>query len=148
MVTYNITNRGLEAQLAAIAVFLSASNRGIYHLFTAPTSISDTIDSTYFTEATFPGYTLKPVTTYTVLASGPTVSVPSVSFGPVTFVATGGTPQTIQGAWVDMQDDFSGFALRPAFALLLPNGPQVVSQPGDSIVAQLTLTLQRAPGQP
>jgi hypothetical protein len=116
-------------------------------LFLGPTTLSDTLTVSGITFATFPGYVEK--TPIAMVPSGGSMATVATISGPTeTWTCTGGgSPQTIQGWLLQAFDSTSGLTDLVAIALL-PGGPRVVSQAGDSIVAQCTLTLQRAPGQP
>jgi len=143
-ITFTLPNVGLLTKMRLINenVLFSYLNHG---LFTSPASISDTLNFAALTQATFPGYAEAPAVSG-LLSGGATSTVASLSLQPCTFTASASisSAQTIQGAYTRMV--VSGGDLF-AFALL-PGGPQVVSQAGDSIVTQLTITDQRAAGQP
>jgi hypothetical protein len=115
-------------------------------LFTSPTSLSDTLTESSFTAASFPGYGSKTVTATVAGGSGNTTAIITVSTE--TWTCTGGgSPQTIQGAFLTGKDP-TGLNNDLLVASLLPNGPQVVSQSGDQITVSLQITIARAAGQP
>lgn len=145
-ITFTLPNIGLRQKLGALADYLNAASA--FALFTAPTSISDTLNVAAITQATFPGYAAQ-TNPVSVVTGSNTNTMPSVSCAPVTFTctATFSPAQTVQGVYCLL--NVGGALGTELLALaLMPGGPQVISQPGDSIVAQLTLTDQRAPGQP
>lgn len=145
-ITFTLPNIGLYEKMASIASGIG-SGAAFGLLFISPASVTDTLDYAALTQPTFPGYGLVQPSGATPIGSN-TSTVASCSIAPVTFTCTSlaSTPQTIVGAAFALNRPVAGLDL---LALgLLPNGPQVVSQPGDSIVVQLTITDQRAAGQP
>lgn len=144
-ITYTLPNIGLRTKLD-ILNNEAQSGHLVSQLYLKPFTISDSIDNSY-TQPTFPGYAQIQIPAGTV--SGDTLSpVPTLSFASVTFSCTATVaPQTIQGVAYIASNPFTG-AYHVLAIADLPGGPQVVSQPGDSIISQLTLTDQRAPGQP
>lgn len=144
-ITFTLPNIGLKIKL--LQVLEAMINYDVsMGLFTAPSSISDTTIKAELGEASFPGYGAQAINSGTVTGSL-SDTIASLSSSPITFTCSGGgSPQTIEGVFC-YANSYDGGNDLLALALL-PNGPQVVSQLGDSIVAQLTLTDQRAPGQP
>lgn len=136
-----LPNIGLVAKLQTIGTFAGLGDSYI-RLFQNNHTVSDATTSASLVPASFAGYSPQPVgsPTYT---GGVGVTVAIAVFPPVTFACTGSSPQTIYGATYEAY-----FAVGMIAAQNLPNGPQVVAQPGDRIIVQLTLTDQRAPGQP
>lgn len=143
-ITWTMPNAGLYDKLGIIN---SVTQYGWIKagLFENALTVSDSTSLANLTDASFPGYTLALIP-QTATVMGAYTSTPSLSWSSVTFTCTGSTvPHTIWGGYVRTTN------LTPNEVLVvanLPNGPQVVSQNGDSIVLQLTLTDQRAPGQP
>jgi hypothetical protein len=140
-----LPNVAIRSELSGINS-LSAIGEVSVGLYTAPTTINDTISLGSLTQPTFLGYAPQ-VSTPVHLSGGPMVSLSALSLSPVTFTCTAvSAAQTVQGAYVWVNNPAS--AVQDLLGLIpLPGGPLVVSQPGDSIRAQCTITTQRAPGQ-
>jgi len=142
--TYTMPNIGLRQKLNWLAAAINTSNL-VCELFTAPTTLADTQVAASFTRPTFPGYATKGLFGATVVGSS-TSTIATLTSGFITFTQTAtAPPQTIVGSLFQLSN---GAVFDLLTAGLLPNGPQVMSQVGDSVVTQLTLTDQRAPGQP
>lgn len=144
MITFTMPNIGLLSKVALVKKWgdLSGLQCG---LFTNPLTVTDTLNYAALTQPSFPGYSSK------VLAGGTLVgdnvsTLASWTSNPVTFTCTAASaPQTMWGTYV-LATAYTGADL--LVVANLPGGPQVISQNGDSITTQLTLTDQRAPGQP
>ena len=146
MINYTMPNLGLQAKLDLIGLNL---DRVICDLFVSPTSISDTLSNSQLVKPSYDGY-IGQIPTGVSIYGGPTISTPTLQTSYVTFSLTATIPPTtIAGVWWTLVDGFQGAAVyQPLAIALLPGGPQVMSQVGDTILSQLTLTDQRAAGQP
>lgn len=140
-----LPNIGLS--LVANAFGLGIQGADFMSLYTTPVTVTDATNlASLGTVASFPGYAPHhPGFPRVVSGTGNTLA--SYSIPPVTFACTGGgAPQTVWSAVYQFVGSAPFNDLVVAWNL--PNGPQVVSQAGDSIITQLTMTFQRAPGQP
>ena len=145
-ITFTLPNIGLVQKLRKINEATNNTAVAWWQLNLGPVTVSDTTDHTSLgSEASFPGYARQASASGTVTGSNST-TVASLSLAPVTFTCTAApvSPQTIWSVSYFLNESTAD----PLVVANLPNGPQVISQPGDSIVAQLQLTDQRAPGQP
>lgn len=143
-VTYTLPNIALYQKMGLLANWINSSE-AYAGLFKSPSSFDDTVHISALTQPTAPGYALQHFTSSVV--GGTSNTIATLTGSQVTFAVTANyAGETIQGVYFAMANPLAGTEIL-AIALL-PNGPQVVSQAGDSILAQLTLTDQRAPGQP
>lgn len=144
-ITFTLPNCGVWAKTGAMAQQL-ANASSPFKLFKNNHTVSDSDTAASLTEADFGGYAQQTWPGSSVI-SAKTATTATLSVAPVTFSCTGGPANTIYGAYLITDPRISG-GYELVVACNLPGGPQVVSQPGDSIVVQLTLTDTRAPGQP
>lgn len=143
--TIVLPNVGLWVKMGVLANQMAADLANV-KLFRNNHTVTDTTTTGSLTEANFPGYAQQNLPRGSVI-SAQTDTTATLSFGSITFSCSGGAPQTIYGAQATTPPHIFG-GNQTFVAWNLPDGPQVVSQPGDSIICQLTLTDQRAPGQP
>lgn len=142
-ITYTLPDVALKTKLGLVNIQLNNPATYKFWLFKNAFTVADTTTVASLTQCDFSGYSAQHPGAGT-LTGGVGVSPASLSLAPCTFTCTGGTPQTVWGAALD----FSPLGFDLLAVTNLPNGPQIVSQAGDSIIAQLTITDQRAPGQP
>ena len=139
-VTFTVTNTGLKRKLDLISGFVGS---GFFFggLYTNTFSDLTTVNYAALTEPTFPGYSHQVQTSYGT-SGGSSSTLASLSIASVTFTCTStfSPAQTITGGYI--ADTFPGTEV--IAVVNLPGGPAVVSQPGDSIVLQCTITDQRA----
>jgi hypothetical protein len=144
-VTYTWPNPAVR-QLAQAQV--DALNAGFTSVgcFTSPSSISDTTALASLGLFTGSGFSLRPAT-FTPAALDGSGTIATYASGVSTFTLTATVPPTtIQGVFYSYTDTALGSEL--IAVILMPNGPLVISQIGDNVVAQLSPTDTRAPGQP
>jgi hypothetical protein len=142
-----LPNIALKNKMSALNNSIGNGSSTFGFLFTAPATLTDTMELGDTVVPTFPGYVAQGIK-QGVVTGGTGITLATLSLPPVTFTCTASSsPQTIVGA--GMSTDLLGSVGYDLLSIaLLPNGPQVISQVGDSIVFQCTITDQRAPGQP
>jgi hypothetical protein len=145
MITYVLPNIGLNLKMQCIA---DQINSGAIqaHLYQSTPVLSDTTSLANLTEATFAGYSAASAAA-AVVPGGPANATATITSASVTFTNTGTVAQTLGGVYWAGRDQATVVTDLLCVATL-PGGAAVVSQPGDSILASLTLTDTRATGQP
>ena len=144
-VTYTWPNVGVRQLFQAQLDSLNAGECSCA-CFTSPSSISDGTSLAALGLYTASGFAEQQATfTAAGLDSSGTVATASSGVSTFALVATI-SPVTIQGVMYSYKDVAGTNEL---FAVALPpNGPLVISQLGDNVVAQLTISDTRATGQP
>lgn len=114
--------------------------------YTSPSSISDTTALASLGLYTAGGFA-RQETSFSPAGLDGSGTIATASSAVSTFaLGTTVTPTTIYGVAYSYTD--LALVTELIGLVQLPNGPLVISQPGDNVVAQLTISDQRAPGQP
>ncbi len=144
-VTYTFPNVGVRQLFQAELDSLNAGECSCA-CFTSPSSISDGTSLAALGLFTGSGFAEQQAT-FTPAALDATGTVGTASSGVSTFALNATiAPTTIWGVVYTYKDLAAANEL--IGVVLLPNGPLVISQIGDNVVAQLTISDTRAPGQP
>jgi hypothetical protein len=144
-VTYTFPNVGVRQLFQAQLDSLNAGECSVA-CFTSPSSISDGTSLAALGLFTASGFA-EQQTTFTAAALDATGTNATAASETSTFALTATVPPVTIAGVVYTYKDLAG-ANELIGVVLLPNGPLIISQVGDNVVAQLTITDSRAAGQP